>query len=210
MGPEELRASESSMDASGEWTESQRVGDEGGAWVGEDFLAHARLVLAIVCVIAIYLHPALLGSHGKLGALLVLLYLIYSLFNLMILRAHWHYGLAWGLCLHAAEALLISLVVLVTGGPQSPFLGLYLFLFFVAACKWGFKGALLTSGACAAFLVGDLDFPSRMVRAGASLGERGGEFRFRGGLVRVPRFVSLPPEPSRGKSEERVGRGSAH
>jgi len=163
------------MDASVEWSESQRVGPEGGAWVGEDFLAHARLVVAVVCTIIVYLNPAFLGRYGKFGALLILLYLTYSLFNLMILRVHRHYGLAWGLCLHATEVLIISLVVMATGGPQSRFLELYLFVFFVAACRWGFNGALLTSCACVVFLVSGLTFhpawsghPSRFMSGGGA------------------------------------------
>ena len=147
------------MDASVGWAESQTGGPEGGAWVGEDILAHARLVVALACMIIVYLNPAFVGGYGSIGGLLILVYLTCGLFNLMILRVNRGHARAWGLCLHAAEILIISLVVSVTGGPQSPFLGLYLFVLFAAACKWGLNGALLTSLACVVFLIADLTFP---------------------------------------------------
>jgi len=143
------------MGAGVEASEDILAGPEPGAWDREDFLAHARLILAVVCTIAVYLSTAYLGRNGSLIRLLILVYLTFSLFNLILVRIHRHYGLAWGLC-HASEVVITSLIMMFTGGAQSPFLGLYLFLLLAAACKWGFKGALLTSCACIAILFSDL------------------------------------------------------
>ena len=86
-----------------------------------------------------------------------------------MVRLHRHYGLLWGLSLHAAEVVLISLIAMFTGGTQSYFLGLYLFVLIVAACKWGFNGALLTSGACIVFLFLGLTLPSLWFGSAPSL-----------------------------------------
>ena len=134
---------------------------EGGAWDREDFLAHARLILAVVCTIAVCLNPTFFGGDAGTSRLLILVYLIYSLFNLIMIRLHRHFGF-WGLCLHAAEVIIISLISLIamsTGGAQSPLLGFYLFVVLAAACKWGFNGALLTSCVCMIFLFSGLMIP---------------------------------------------------
>jgi signal transduction histidine kinase len=149
------KTQEFGMGAGVEASEDILAGPEPGAWDREDFLAHARLILAVVCTIAVYLSTAYLGRNGNLIRLLILVYLTFSLFNLIIVRIHRHYGWAWGLC-HASEVVITSLITMFTGGAQSPFLGLYLFLLLAAACKWGFKGALLTSCVCIAILFSDL------------------------------------------------------
>jgi signal transduction histidine kinase len=142
------------------WSENEVAGPYGGAWDREDFLAHARLALALACTAIVYLNTAFLGKHVSSGRRLILIYLTYSLFNLAIIRIRRHYGLAWRLCLHAAEVIITSLITMFTGGAQSPFLGLYLFVLLVAAYRWGFNGALLTSCSCMVFLVTDLTVPS--------------------------------------------------
>ena len=148
------------MGARGDRPENKLAGPEGDAWDWEGFLAHARLILAFVFAVTVYLNSACLGRHVNSSRLLIFVYLAYSLFNLTIVRLHRHYGLAWGLGLHAAEIVIASLIIILTGGTQSCFLGLYLFVLLAAACKWGFNGALLTSCACIVFLSLDLTLPS--------------------------------------------------
>jgi len=148
------------MGARGEGSENNLTGSEEGAWEWEHFLAHARLILAFVCTITVYLNAACLGRHVNSSRLLILVYLIYSLFNLIIVRFHRRHGLAWGLFLHGTEVVIISLITMFTGGGQSSFLGLYLFVLLAGACKWGFNGALLTSCACIFFWFSDLTLPS--------------------------------------------------
>ena len=135
-----------------------RAGTE--AWDWEEFLAHARLVLGVVCTITVCLSPASLGKNPDLGRLLILFYLTYGLVNLIVIRLHYHYGTAGVVCLHAADVVIISLITMFTGGVQSTFLGLYLFVLLAAACKWGFNGALLTSCVCVAFLFSYLILPA--------------------------------------------------
>ena len=133
---------------------------EGGFWDREDFLAHARLVLAVVCTIAVCLNPGSFERDVNASQLLILIYLIYSLFYLIVVRIRRMDGMAGWVSLHAVEVVITFLITMFTGGDQSFFLGLYLFVLLAAACKWGFHGALLTSGAYIALLVSDLTLSS--------------------------------------------------
>ena len=148
------------MGARREYWEDNLAGSEGGGRDWENFLAHARLILALVCTVTVCLSPACLGQHVASSRLLVFLYLIYSFITSIVVRLHRHHSLAWGLCLGSAEVVITSLIIMFTGGAQSYFLGLYLFVLLAAACKWGFNGAVLTSGACIVFLFSDLIVPS--------------------------------------------------
>jgi signal transduction histidine kinase len=66
--------------------------------------------------------------------------------------------------------------MLSSGGAQSPFLGLYLFVVLAAAFKWGFNGALLTACACIAFLFSDLILPSSWSTKSPNLMGEGSSF----------------------------------
>jgi len=136
------------MEAPGEDSRNRLAKVDVGTGDREYFLAYARLMLGGVCTIAAYLVPVCLGRDADSNRQLILLYLVYSLFNLMVVRLHWRSGWAWEFCLRATEVLAISLIIMHTGGERSPFLGLYLFALLAAACKWGFKGALLTACVC--------------------------------------------------------------
>ena len=163
------------MGALGTESENTLTGLEGGAWDREDFLAHARLILAVVCTTIVCLNPASLGRDVNASRLLILFYLIYSLFDLIMVRLYKHNGLVWGLILHAGEVIIISLITIYTGGGQSLFLGLYLFVLLAAAIRWGFNGALITSAACIVFLFSGLTLPAswfgiapRVMRGGSA------------------------------------------
>jgi len=84
------------MGARGERPENKWAGPEEELWDSEDFLAHARLMLAFVCPVIVQFSAADLGRHVSSGRLLILAYITYSLLNLIIVRLHWHYSLAWG------------------------------------------------------------------------------------------------------------------
>jgi len=164
------------MGAGGKVSENALAGPAGGAWDREEFLAHARLILAVVCTITVCLNPASLGKDADSNRLLILVYLTYSLFSLIIVRLHRHYGWIWGLCLHAGEVVIISLITLHTGGNQSPFLGLYLFVLLAAACRWGFNGAILTSCACIIFFFSDVALPLSWTRGAPTFLSEGNSF----------------------------------
>ena len=154
------------MDARRDGLESKLGWLEAQACDWEEFLTHARLILGVVCTITACLSPACLGKDAGLGRLSVLLYLTYALLDLIAVRLRWHYSAVAAICLHAANVLMISFMVVCTGGVQSTFLGLYLFALLVAACKWGLGGAVSTAVACIAALFFYLTpFASWVVRA---------------------------------------------
>lgn len=134
-----------------------------GAWDHEEFLAHARLILAMVCTLAICLSRAQVGRNVEASKLAVFVYLIYSIAHLIVVRLQRHLGSVGGVALHLAEIVITSLITVYTGGGQSLYLGLYLFVLLVAACRWGFNGALLTACAYILFLFSDLIFPSKIL-----------------------------------------------
>ncbi len=148
------------MGARGEGPKSKLAGAKGDAWDGGNFLAHARLILALACAITVGLNPAFLGRHVASSRLLIFVYLTYSIFNSIMVRLHRHHGLARGLILGAGEVVITSLIIMFTGGAHSYFLGLYVFVLLSAAGKWGFKGAIITSCACTIFLFSDSIVPS--------------------------------------------------
>ena len=164
-----------SIGVRGDW-ENNLAASGGGAWDREDFLVHARLILAVACTITVCLNRASFARDRDASQLLVLVYLTYSVISLIIARLHRHYGLAWGVCLQGLEVVITSLIMLSSGGAQSPFLGLYLFVVLAAAFKWGFNGALLTACACIAFLFSDLILPSSWSTKSPNLMGEGSSF----------------------------------
>jgi len=195
------------MEARVEESEIKLARPENAAWDWEDFLAHARLILGVVCTITVCLSPASLGKNAEMGRLFILFYLTYGLFNLIAIRLHWHFGATAVVCLHAADVLVISLIILSTGGVQSTFLGLYLFVLLAAACKWAFNGALLTSGVCVAFLFSYLALPDSLSVPSPSLVAEGSTFiatmALSAGLVASACLLGLLVE----KEQRRYGDG---
>ena len=164
------------IDARSDWSEDNLTASGGRAWDREDFLVHARLVLAVACTVAVCIKPASFGKHADASEVLILVYLTYSVLNLLLLRLSRHYGVAWAICLQATEVVITSLITMFTGGAQSPLLGLNLFVVLAAAFKWGFNGALLTSCACIIFLFADLTLPSSWSRRSPNLMSGGSSF----------------------------------
>jgi signal transduction histidine kinase len=153
------------MKARGKGPEKKSLRPVLEAWEGEDFLARSRLILAGVGAILVYFHAAGLGRQVEAGRLLILIYLLYSLLDLFIAQLPWGNDRAAGLCLHAMEVTLITLLAMFTGGPQSPFLVLYLVALLAAAWKWGVNGALLTGCACILVWLSGLAFPTSGFRS---------------------------------------------
>ena len=121
------------MGARSEYREKHLGGSEGRAKDWEDFLAHARLILAAACAVIVSLNPASLGRDVALGRLWIYIYLIYSIASLIIVRFSPYRSLILGRCPGNGEIVITSLTIMFTGGPHSYFLGLYLFVLLAAA-----------------------------------------------------------------------------
>ena len=185
-----------------------RTGTE--VWDWEDFLAHSRLILGVVCTITICLSPASLGKNVDLGRLLILLYLTFGLSNLIAIRLHWQYGPVGAVGLHAADVVIISLITMFTGGVQSTFLGLFLFVILAAACQWGLNGALLTSCACVAFLLSCLTLPAFRSARAPSLMVEGSAVLATMALSAGSGFICVPSGPIRGARAAEVWRRNSN
>jgi len=121
-------------------------------WEREGYLSIARIVLAVGCVVVAYFEPRYLGSRVSLSWLLILAFLTYSIINYALVEVGKPRGALLLVGLQAVSVVLVSLISGITGGTHSPFLGLYLFVVFSAAYRWGLKGSVLTAGACSVLL----------------------------------------------------------
>lgn len=103
------------MGARGKRPKNRITAPEQESWNCEGFLAHARLILAFVCTVIVYVNAAGLGRHVRSGRLLILVYLTYSLFNLALVQLQWRRTRVRELGLRASELLIISLITMSTG-----------------------------------------------------------------------------------------------
>lgn len=118
-------------------------------WEREGFLAQARLLLVLVCIVTVSLKRELLGANADISSRLILLYFAYSVANSVLALSGWHYGTVSTVLLHAVDIVVVSLITVLTGGTRSIFTGLFLLVLLASAGKRGIGGALLTSCASA-------------------------------------------------------------
>jgi len=147
------------MDTPGKDSQRKLTASGMGIGYGDEFPAQARLIPALVCIAAVYLVPGGFGQDDYAIRTLFFAYLGYALFDLASVRFQWVTGWIGWLSLHTVEVVLICLIVLHTGGSQSPFLGLFLLALLAAASKWGFKGAIISSSGCVFLLLLGVSHP---------------------------------------------------
>ena len=121
----------------------------------EGVLAPARVVVILFCLMAIAVQPPSPPRYATLASALVIAYLFQSLGLWLFL---WAKGVPPGLPL--AVTLLdlgwSAAINLVTGGPNSPFFGLYVFTILSAAYRWGLRATLTTAGLVVTALLGQV------------------------------------------------------
>jgi signal transduction histidine kinase len=134
----------------------------------EGVLAPSRVVVVLFCVMAIAVQPPSPSRYAALASALVIAYLFQSLGLWLLVRAK---GVPSGLplgvtLLDLAWAASISLV---TGGPNSPFFGLYVFTILSAAYRWGLRATVTTAILAVTALLGQVLLVTFGGSAGASL-----------------------------------------
>jgi signal transduction histidine kinase len=118
----------------------------------ERVLLVARVPLALGGLLAEYLDPTQ-PQVGELAYAFLGAYAFYSLalfvgtYNNPVTR----YG---ALASHALELALVSLIIVNTEGPTSPFFLYFTFLLLVAALRWEWRGTLITGALLAVILIG--------------------------------------------------------
>jgi signal transduction histidine kinase len=111
----------------------------------ERVIANARVVLAGVVTLGVWLDPE---EPARLAAIVYGLsaaYLIYSAILLRKVRARLPSRSAVNL-IHAVDLLFPMVLILFTAGPRSPYFLLLIFIFLFGGMRWGMAGALVTGG----------------------------------------------------------------
>lgn len=142
----------------------------------EQTLALSRLFVALVSLTALCLNTFWRRSYGAAGPVL-LLYVVYSLLIvvavvgpnlrypirmrgvpaalLLLTRGFWNRRLAVSslMLIHIWDLLWATLICLFTGGFNSPFFFLFVFVLMAAAYRWEARGTLATTGAIMLILI---------------------------------------------------------
>jgi signal transduction histidine kinase len=116
-------------------------------------IATARVVLAVVGLLAIWLDPAQPAKHADETYMLMAAYVLYA------------FGVAWiawreaasdrysGLPTHVIDLALFSVLMYLTEGPTSPFFVFFTFAILAATLRWQWRGTLWTAAAALAVLL---------------------------------------------------------
>ena len=133
----------------------------------ESVLAQARACVVFFCLVAIAVRPASAG-HVALARGLVIAYLFQSLALLFVLRARGSVPVP-GPVVALLDLAWAAAISLVTGGPNSPFFGLFVFAILSAAYRWGLRATLASAAITVCVLLGQLLVVTLGGSAGASL-----------------------------------------
>ena len=131
----------------------------------EGLLAPARVGVVLFCLIALAVHSPSPARYASVARALAIAYLVQSLGVLLLLRAGRSFpGLPVAVAL--LDLAWIAAISLLTGGPNSPFFGLFVFVILSAAYRWGLRATLTTAAITVAVLLGEV----ALVLAGTSTG----------------------------------------
>jgi signal transduction histidine kinase len=121
-----------------------RVG-KADAHRAEWVLAVGRLILAGVAILAVLLYEMGPSDLSVLDDLVAATYFVYSLAVFIFLTRSQPSSRAFRYCVHAGDALWITLICASTGASNSPFLVFILFVLVAAAYRWGLLETVVTT-----------------------------------------------------------------
>lgn len=135
----------------------------------ERVLAAGRALLVACALLAVRVEALYSVRQETVATLLLIAYLIYSLVLLLVLRAAKDISprATWGV--HFADIAWAGAIGLLTSGPESLYIGFYLFVLVAAAYRWGFHECVFTIAAIVAVLVGDALIASASTRLPANV-----------------------------------------
>jgi signal transduction histidine kinase len=107
----------------------------------EQVLATFRLVISLICLVALCLDGSWSGGYGVLGRLIPLLYVLYSATVLAAVSLSDRLPESLLVLIQTADIVWAALVCLLT----SPFFFLFVFALVAAACRWDGRAILLTA-----------------------------------------------------------------
>jgi signal transduction histidine kinase len=143
----------------------------GEAFHVESRLCAARVVLALYCFAWIQIGTAELGPQPLRVQALLDFYLLYSFLIVILLRLHGAADEAYRLTTLAVDLFFAGTVTLFTGGPESPYGVLWVFVVMTAAYRWGLRATNLAAAACALFLLAEVEMFRLWPRYFVDLGE---------------------------------------
>jgi len=114
-------------------------------------IATARVFLAIVSLLAIYLDPTEPARYAALAYGLMIFYALFSVLALAVLRRWENPATLSRAVVHAVDLAWASCIILFTEGPNSPFFLFYTFVLLAAAYRWSSRETILS--ALSAFLL---------------------------------------------------------
>jgi hypothetical protein len=117
----------------------------------EQWLATARVILAISALVAIRMDPTELG-HSWTAYGLFILYMANGGLIMMLLRRRQQSTAAFRLLVHAGDIVWPALISIFSEGPRTPFFLFFVFVLAAAAYRWGLLETLATAAAEVALL----------------------------------------------------------
>lgn len=120
----------------------------------EQWLATARVILAVSALVAIRLDPTELG-HSWAAYGLFVFYMANGILIWMLLRQRKKSTAAFRLMVHAADVVWPALISIFSEGPRTPFFLFFVFVLAAAAYRWGLWETLGTAAAEVALLWGE-------------------------------------------------------
>src|SRR5438046_623009 len=124
----------------------------GEAFYVENWLCATRVILALYYFAWIQMGTAELGPQPLRVQALLDMYLLYSLLIFVLLSLHGAADGAYRLTTLAVDLFFAATVTLFTGGAESPYAVLWVFVVMTAAYRWGLRETNLTAAACTLFL----------------------------------------------------------
>jgi signal transduction histidine kinase len=143
----------------------------GEAFRVENWLCATRVVLALYCFAWIQMGTAKLGPQPLRVQALLDMYLLYSLLIFVLLSLHGAADGTYRLTTLAVDLFFAGTVTLFTGGPESPYGVLWVFVVMTAAYRWGLRETNLTAALCTLFLLVEVEMFRLWPRYFEDLGE---------------------------------------
>jgi signal transduction histidine kinase len=118
----------------------------------ERLIAFSRLILAAGALAAIYIDPSQPAHAAGFAYAVLALFLVFSLVALIVAFRSAS-DPAWNLASHLFDITLISLIIINTEGPTSPYFVLFTYVLFSGTLRWEWRGAIATGAILSVVLI---------------------------------------------------------
>ena len=119
----------------------------------EEWLCVVRVVLALYCYLWVKLGTSQLTLQPWQAQALLNIYVAYSFLIFVLLRLHGAADTTYQLTTLVVDFFFAGTVTILTGGPESTYGVLWVFVVMTTACRWGLHETYLATVACALLLI---------------------------------------------------------